>query len=227
MNSTISKIKGVFSLLKNIDIDQLSQISQKVDLPKLIHQFSKLDKNQLNSLTKMLDSSGKKRELPPINGDFYELHLKLTDEQRAIQLKVREFMEKEAKPLVNRYWLTDDFPHELIPKFKKLNLCSVTYEGYGCPNLPFLMEGVIAMEIARVDASLATFFGVQSGLSMGSIYMCGSEEQKQKYLPGMQQFDLIGAFGLTEPEVGSGAAGGLTTTCQKVEGGWILNGQKK
>ena len=103
MNSTISKIKGVFSLLKNIDIDQLSQISQKVDLPKLIHQFSKLDKNQLNSLTKMLDSSGKKRELPPINGDFYELHLKLTDEQRAIQLKVREFMEKEAKPLVNRY----------------------------------------------------------------------------------------------------------------------------
>ena len=161
MNSTISKIKGVFSLLKNIDIDQLSQISQKVDLPKLIHQFSKLDKNQLNSLTKMLDSSGKKRELPPINGDFYELHLKLTDEQRAIQLKVREFMEKEAKPLVNRYWLTDDFPHELIPKFKKLNLCGVTYEGYGCPNLPFLMEGVIAMEIARVDASLATFFGVK------------------------------------------------------------------
>ena len=62
---------------------------------------------------------------------------------------------------------------------------------------------------------------------MGSIYMCGSEEQKQKYLPGMQQFDLIGAFGLTEPEVGSGAAGGLTTTCKKVEGGWILNGQKK
>ena len=227
MNGTISKIKGIFNLLKHIDIDQISKISQKVDLSKLMNQFSKLDDNQIKGLTKMLDSSEKKKELPPINGDFYELHMKLTDEQRAIQLKVREFMEKEAKPLVNDYWLHDDFPHELIPKFKKLNLCGVTYEGYGCPNLPFLMEGVIAMEIARVDASLATFFGVQSGLSMGSIYMCGSEEQKQKYLPGMQQFDLIGAFGLTEPEVGSGAAGGLTTTCKKVEGGWILNGQKK
>ena len=109
--------------------------------------------------------------------------MKLTDEQKEKKLKVREIMEKEAKPLVNDYWLHDDFPHELIPKFKKLNLCGVTYEGYGCPNLPFLMEGVIVLFFARVDVFLATFFGGQSGLSMGSIYMCGYEEQKQKYLP--------------------------------------------
>ncbi len=136
-------------------------------------------------------------------------------------------MEKEVKPIVNDYWLRDQFPFELIPKFKELNICGVTYDGYGCPNLPFIMEGVLAMEMARVDASIATFFGVQSGLSMGSIYMCGSEEQKAKWLPQMQKFDKIGAFGLTEPEVGSGAAGGLTTTCKKTEEGWILNGQKK
>jgi len=90
-----------------------------------------------------------------------------------------------------------------------------------------LMEGIIAAEIARVDASVATFFGVQSGLAMGSIYICGSEEQKQEWLPNMQKMQVIGAFGLTEPEVGSGAAGGLTTTCKKTAEGWVLNGQKK
>ncbi len=89
------------------------------------------------------------------------------------------------------------------------------------------MEGIIAAEIARVDASVATFFGVQSGLAMGSIYICGSEEQKQEWLPKMQRMEVIGAFGLTEPEVGSGAAGGLTTTCKKTSDGWVLNGQKK
>lgn len=89
------------------------------------------------------------------------------------------------------------------------------------------MEGIIAAEIARVDASVATFFGVQSGLAMGSIYICGSEEQKQEWLPRMQKMEVIGAFGLTEPEVGSGVAGGLTTTCKKTEEGWVLNGQKK
>lgn len=89
------------------------------------------------------------------------------------------------------------------------------------------MEGIIAMEMARIDASIATFFGVQSGLAMGSIYMLGSEEQKQEWLPGMQQLNIIRAFGLTEPEVGSGAAGGLTTTAKRDGDTWILNGQKK
>src|SRR5690606_26692827 len=103
----------------------------------------------------------------------------------------------------------------------------LTYDGYGCGGKSSVMEGLIAMEIARVDASVATFFGVQSGVAMGSIYLCGSEEQKQEWLPAMQQMKLIGAFGLTEPEVGSGAAGGLTVTARKTDRGWVLNGQKK
>jgi glutaryl-CoA dehydrogenase len=78
-----------------------------------------------------------------------------------------------------------------------------------------------------VDASIATFYGVHSGLAMGSIYLCGSEEQKQRWLPSMQRLEKIGAFGLTEPEVGSGAAGGLTTTARREGDGWVLNGQKK
>lgn len=227
MSNTFSKIRNAIELFRSIDFNQLSTISQKVNLPKLMENFSKLDDKQLKGMMKMLDPNKKKKDLPPIDGDFYDIYHTLSPEQREIQLKVRDFMEKEVKPLVNHYWLRDEFPHELIPKFQKLNICGVTYEGYGCPGLPFLMEGVLAMEMARVDASIATFFGVQSGLSMGSIYMCGSEEQKQKWLPQMQKFEKIGAFGLTEPEVGSGVAGGLTVTCKKTPEGWILNGQKK
>jgi glutaryl-CoA dehydrogenase len=92
---------------------------------------------------------------------------------------------------------------------------------------------MISMELGRVDSSIATFFGVHSGLAMGSIYLCGSEEQKLRWLPAMARMEKIGAFGLTEPEVGSGAAGGLTTTARRVKGGgeaggeWVLSGQKK
>ena len=227
MSGAFSNLKNILHLLKSVDLEQLNKISQKVDLPLLMENFSKLDDKQLQGMMKMLNPNKKKKELPPIDGDFYDVFHTLTPEQRELQLKIRAFMEKEVKPIVNDYWLRDQFPFELIPKFKELNICGVTYEGYGCPNLPFIMEGVLAMEMARIDASVATFFGVQSGLSMGSIYICGSEEQKEKWLPQMQKFEKIGAFGLTEPEVGSGAAGGLTTTCKKTNEGWILNGQKK
>lgn len=227
MSNTFTKIKQAFNLFKHIDFDQLSKIAQKVDLAKVMDGFSRLDDNQLKGLLKMMDGGSKKRDLPPINGDFYELSERLSVEDRALQLQIREFMEREVKPLVNKYWLHDEFPFELIPKFGELGLAGITYDGYGCPNKSFLMEGVLAMEMARVDASIATFFGVQSGLAMGSIYLCGSEEQKQEWLPQMNKMQKIGAFGLTEPEVGSGAAGGLTTTCKRTARGWLLNGQKK
>jgi len=108
-----------------------------------------------------------------------------------------------------------------------LNICGLTYEGYGTPYETYVMEGIIAMELARVDVSISTFFGVHSGLAMGSIYICGSEEQKQEWLPKMAKMELIGAFGLTEPDVGSAVAGGLGTTCRQEGDEWVLNGQKK
>ena len=89
------------------------------------------------------------------------------------------------------------------------------------------MEGIIAIEVARVDVSMSTFFGVHSGLAMGSIYLCGSEEQKLEWLPKMQRMEAIGAFGLTEPNVGSAISQGMETTCQRDGDTWILNGQKK
>lgn len=227
MSGAFFNTEGISALLQQLDVKKLVELSKKIDLIQVVKNLNSMDESQLNMMLKMFNQKPKHRELPEIDGDFYDVFHTLSPEQRELQLKVRHFMETEIKPIVNDYWLRDEFPYEIIPKLRELNICGLTYEGYGCRNLPFLMEGVVAMEMARVDASIATFFGVQSGLSMGSIYMCGSEEQKQKWLPQMQKLEKIGAFALTEPEVGSGAAGGLTTTCKKTDEGWILNGQKK
>ncbi|MGO3109487.1 MAG: acyl-CoA dehydrogenase family protein [Sphingobacterium sp.] len=223
----IKKIKNIVRLLKSIDLEQIEKISQKVDLAAVMTAVSKMDDNQLKGAMKMLTGSTKKREAPPIDADFYAVEAKLSPEDRALQLKVREFLEREIKPLVNKYWLHDEFPFEIIPKLAELNVCGYVFKGYGCAGGSSLMDGIIAAEFGRIDPSIATFLGVQSGLAMGSIYMCGSEEQKQEWLPSMQRLEKIGAFGLTEPEVGSATAGGLTTTCRKTENGWVLNGQKK
>ncbi|SOC78799.1 glutaryl-CoA dehydrogenase [Salinimicrobium sediminis] len=223
------KVRNTINLLKNIDLDQLTKINQQIDLSEAMKTLGNLDENQLKGLMKMLKTKRRKgqHDLPPIDGDFYNLDLKLTEEQRELQLKVRNLMEDEVRPLINDHWNRAKFPFEVIEMFKKLNIAGIPYEGYGCPNLPFLMEGVIAQEIARVDVSISTFFGVHSGLAMGSIYLCGSEEQKQEWLPKMQKLEAIGAFGLTEPNVGSGVAGGLETTCRFDGEHWVINGQKK
>lgn len=225
----LSTIRQAFHLLKNVDFEQLGRLSEKIDLPKVMATVGKMNDQQLSGLMRMLQSSGgeRKKELPPVNGDFYDLSGMLSPEDRALQLKVREFMESEVQPIVNEHWVKSDFPFQLLPKLAALDICGSTYEGYGGIQSSFLMEGIITMEIARVDCSMATFFGVQSGLAMGSIYLLGSEEQKKEWLPGMQRLEKIGAFGLTEPEVGSGAAGGLTTTVKREGDTWILNGQKK
>ncbi|WP_140938718.1 acyl-CoA dehydrogenase family protein [Sphingobacterium lumbrici] len=224
----LDKIRNILKLLKSVDFEQLSMISKKVDLGAVLNAVSKMDEKQLQVAMKMLTGgNNKKKELPPINADFYGMEHKLSAEDQALLLKIRTFLETEIKPLVNNYWLHDEFPFEIIPKLAALNVCGYTFEGYGCAGGQSLMDGIIAAEFGRIDPSIATFLGVQSGLAMGSIYTCGSEEQKNEWLPQMQQFKKIGAFGLTEPEVGSGAAGGLTTTCRQTADGWELNGQKK
>jgi alkylation response protein AidB-like acyl-CoA dehydrogenase len=174
-------------------------------------------------------SSGKRapKELPAPNSDFYQLVDVLTAEERAIVKKVRDYMETKVQPVINKYWADDAFPFELLPSFKELNLGGLGYQGYGCAGGNQKLFGFVAMELARTDASLCTFFGVHSGLAMGSIYLDGSEEQKQKWLPPMARWEKIGCFGLTEPLVGSGTSGGMTTTAKREGDTWILNGQKR
>ena len=161
------------------------------------------------------------------DSDFYSLELLLDPAGRQKLQQVREFMEKEIEPVINRHWTREEFPRDLIPAIGQLEIVGLAYDGYGCAGGGNLLDGMVAMELARVDSSMATFFGVHSGLAMGSIYLCGSEEQKQRWLPAMARLEKIGAFGLTEPEVGSGASRGLTTTARRDGDEWVLNGQKK
>jgi glutaryl-CoA dehydrogenase len=164
---------------------------------------------------------------PSLTGDFYHVASTLRAEDQATVQRVRTFMEAEVAPIINRYWIRAEFPFDLIPKFAALDIAGIAYQGFGCAGKSTVLDGMIALEMARVDPSMATFFGVHSGLAMGSIYCCGSEEQKQQWLPPMRRMEKIGAFGLTEPEVGSGTAGGLTTSARREGDTWVLNGQKK
>src|ERR1700761_5427130 len=172
-------------------------------------------------------ASQQTKPLPVPNSDFYQLADVLTPEEKAIVKKVRTYMETKVQPVINKYWSDDAFPFELLPSFKELNLGGLGFEGYGCAGGSQKLFGFVAMELARVDASICTFFGVHSGLAMGSIYLGGSEEQKQKWLPPMARMEKIGCFGLTEPLVGSGTGGGLTTTAKREGDTWVLNGQKR
>jgi alkylation response protein AidB-like acyl-CoA dehydrogenase len=179
------------------------------------------------SLPKPITTPKPAKLLPAPNSDFYELAETLPAEELAVVKQVRTFMETKVAPVITKYWIEDSFPFELLPGLRELNVVGVGLKGYGCRGGSGLLAGLVAMEMARTDSSLATFFGVHSGLAMSSIYLGGSEEQKQKWLPPMARLEKVGCFGLTEPLVGSGASGGLTTTAKREGDTWIINGQKK
>ena len=181
------------------------------------------------SLTSADRPRAKEKEFtpPPVDGDFYRIADLLDPGERAIIKRLRAFLEAEVAPIIEDYWMRDQFPHEIIPKLAALdvNIAGVGYQGYGAAGGSWLMNGMIAMELARVDCSIATFWGVHTGLSSGSIYLCGDEAQKQRWLPAMMRWEKIGSF--AEPLVGSATSGGMLTTCRREGDVWILNGQKK
>jgi glutaryl-CoA dehydrogenase len=159
--------------------------------------------------------------------DFYSYEHLLTEDERDLLYAVRTFMTTDVAPLLLEHWSRATFPFEIIPGMRELRIGGLPYHGYGCGGRRNLLEGMVAMELARTDCSIATFNGVHGGLAMGSIYLCGSDEQRMRFLPAMARYDKIGSFGLTEPQVGSGASGGLQTTARREGDIWILNGQKK
>src|SRR5438876_5053240 len=160
-------------------------------------------------------------------GDFYEVTEILNAGELKLLKEVRAFMETSVAPIITKYWADDAFPFEVLPALRDLKIGGLGLEGYGCRGGSTLLDGFVQMEMARVDASFSTFFGVHNGLAMGSIYLGGSEEQKQQWLPPLARLEMIGCFGLTEPLVGSGTGGGLTTTAKRDGDVWVLNGQKK
>src|SRR5260221_1394231 len=167
------------------------------------------------------------KPLPAPTSDFYELAETLPAEELAVVKQVRAFMETNVAPIITKYWVEDSFPFELLPAIKELGIGGVGLKGYGCRGGSPLLAGLVAMEMARCDASIATFFGVHSGLAMSSIYLGGSEEQKQKWLLPMARFEKVGSFCLTEPLADSGASRGLTPTARWEGDTWAINRQKK
>ena len=214
--------------------DALSALAEKgVDLDRLAAAFGQMDEATVAASMKGLERASRPvaaAEPPAPNGDFFDIDGLISDAQRQKMAELRTFMETEVEPVINEAWLGDRTPLEvLVPGFRKLDLLTAIYgedletrEANGS-----VMEGLLTMEIARVDVSTATFFGVHSGLAMQSLLVCGSDEQKKEWLPAMRAWDQIGAFGLTEPEVGSAIAGGVTTTARREGDTWVLNGQKK
>jgi alkylation response protein AidB-like acyl-CoA dehydrogenase len=162
-----------------------------------------------------------------VTSDFYDLESLLSDDDRALLHRVRAFMDEQVQPIINDYWTRGKTPLELIPGLAELGIAGTQYSGYGCPGRSPLTDGMISMELSRGDPSISTFMGVHGGLAMGTIYLCGSEEQKERWLPRMARMELIGAFGLTEPDAGSDVARGLRTTARRDGDSWVLNGQKK
>jgi glutaryl-CoA dehydrogenase len=158
--------------------------------------------------------------------DLYLTDELLTDEERAIRDRLRDFCAREITPVINDYWERAEFPFELIPKLAELGLAGGTIHGYGCPGLSEVAAGLVAMELARGDGSVCTFFGVHSGLAMQSIALLGSEEQKRRWLPAMARLEKIGAFALTEPKHGSDAVA-LETRARRDGDHYVLDGAKR
>ena len=158
--------------------------------------------------------------------DYYLIEELLTEEEREIRDRVRSFADREVIPVINGYWERAEFPFEMIPKIATLNIAGGTIEGYGCPGMSEVASGLVAVELARGDGSLNTFFGVHSGLAMGTIAMLGSEQQRERWLPPMARCEKIGAFGLTEPNHGSDAVM-LETRARREGDEYVIDGEKR
>ena len=149
----------------------------------------------------------------------------LTEEELMVRNTVREFATNEIIPTLQQANRDEKFPMELIPRFAELGLLGSTIKGYDCPGLGDVSYGLLMQELERADSGIRSFCSVQGALVMYPIYTYGSEEQKQKYLPKLAKAEMIGCFGLTEPDAGSNP-GGMLTKAEKVAGGYKLNGNK-
>ena len=159
--------------------------------------------------------------------DFYALEDLLTPEEKGIQKAARRFLEKEALPYIRDWWEEGVFPTHLIPRFAELGFLGPTLPPeYGGAGVSSAAYGLIAYELERVDSGLRSFVSVQSSLVMYPIYAFGSEEQKREFLPKLARGEMVGAFGLTEPDGGSDPYGNMKTKARLEGDTWVLNGTK-
>jgi len=161
-----------------------------------------------------------------IGVDYYNVADSLTEEEKLVQLSVRDFVDDNVLPNIEKHYREGTFPKELVLKLGELGVFGITLpEEYGCANMNNVAYGLAMQELERGDSGIRSFASVQSALVMYPIYTFGSEEQKKYWLPLLAKGEKIGCFGLTEPDFGSNP-GGMITTAQKVDAGYILNGAK-
>jgi glutaryl-CoA dehydrogenase len=158
--------------------------------------------------------------------DYYDIDALLTEEQRMIRDTVRQWVDDELMPVINDAYIGRYLPKQLIPGMAELGVFGANLpEEYGCAGLDNVSYGLIMQELERGDSGIRSFASVQGALCMYPIYAFGSEEQKREYLPRMAAGEVIGCFGLTEPDFGSNP-GGMITRAQKTDDGWVINGAK-
>jgi glutaryl-CoA dehydrogenase len=157
--------------------------------------------------------------------DFLDLDAQLTEEEKVIRSSVREWVEDNIKPVIEKHQADGTFPMELVPQIGELGYFGANLEGYGCAGLSNVEYGLIMQELERGDSGLRSFASVQGALVMFPIHAYGSEEQKEKWLPPLARGEKIGCFGLTEPGFGSNP-GGMLTTAKKKGDTYVLNGEK-
>ena len=158
--------------------------------------------------------------------DFLGISEHFTEEEMMVQKMASEFVSKEVMPIIEENYKKGTFPKELISKISKQGFlgCNLPTE-YGCGGMSSTAYGLICQELERADSGVRSFVSVQGSLVMYPIYTYGSEEQRKKWLPKMAKGEIIGCFGLTEPNFGSNPSG-MLTNAKKVDGGYVLNGSK-
>lgn len=165
--------------------------------------------------------------LTPLASDFYGFETTLTEQERDFLARLRTWLDADIKPIVNDHWNRAEFPRQLIKGIAEIGAAGLAWEETRPFENSAAFRGWVAVELARVDASVATYLGVHNGLAMGAIAACGSAEQRAEWLPKMAAGDVVGAFGLTEPLSGSDSAQGLRTTARREGDTWVINGEKR
>ena len=166
-------------------------------------------------------------QLAPRDADLYNIDAALTEEERAVRDSVRQFVNDRVLPIIGKAYVEGKFPKELIPEMAELGVLGANLpEEYGCAGLNNVAYGLIMQELERGDSGIRSFASVQGALVMYPIYAFGSEEQRRRWLPRMAAGEVIGCFGLTEPDYGSNPSGMITTAREQADGSFLLNGAK-
>ena len=173
----------------------------------------------------MADTTVKREVQMPSATDLYNIDHLLSEEERMVRDTIRKFVHERVLPVIGEHFEAGTFPHDLIPAIAELGLLGMHIDGYGCAGLSSVCYGLACQELEAGDSGIRSFVSVQGSLAMFPIFAFGSEEQKQHWLPRMARGEVIGCFGLTEPDSGSDP-GAMRTTARRDGNSYILNGTK-